>query len=324
MPLFLIRLLALGIIGYFGSAFFKSDKKFQITSKSNCDDAFKQFNLLITICPEKVVKLRRAHNTIRKKITDYFNKTAKIPVPSFFIQGSYKTKTIIENSNTLCDIDLGVFFSEDPGVYPDTLQNHIKKALNGHTSRGVEIKTNCVRLNYVSDFHIDLPIYYQDKYSNKIYFGRRGHHWEQSDPKEFVNWFRTATYGKPQLVRIIRYLKAWADKAKTNSGRKLPSGLALTLWAIEFYESSKRDDIAFFKTSIGILNYLSDNFKGSWTAEMPVEPYDNVLDRLNSTQKSFFYNEFKEMISISADAVSASSKSEALKNWKQIFGYRFK
>jgi hypothetical protein len=119
-------------------------------------------------------------------------------------------------------------------------------------------------------------------------------------------------------------LKAWKDKVETQKRGKLPSGLALTLWAIEFYESSNRDDIAFLKTCTGILEYLNDNYKNFWSAKMPVEPYDNVLDRLNSSQKSFFYDEFKRMVSISANAVSASSKYEALKYWKQIFGFRFK
>ena len=324
MPAFLIRLIALGLITYLGNEFLKSNKKFEITPKSNSDDAFKNFNQLITIHSEKVVKLKRAHNTIRDRITHYFANFTNYPLPNFFIQGSYKTKTIVENINSSCDVDLGVFFPVKPNVQVENLQKHIKNALDGHTTKGIEIKTHCVRLNYVSNFHIDLPIYYTDNYSNRTYFGKRGNQWEHSEPKGFINWFREATYYKPQLVRIIRYLKAWADKVKTESGKKLPSGLALTLWTIEYYESSKRDDVAFFKTCTGILKYLDDNYKSSWSAQMPVEPFDNVLDRLTNYQKSFFYEQFKEMVSVSADAVSSSNRHQAIKFWKQVFGYRFK
>lgn len=313
MPTFLLRLIGLGILVLAGNELYKSNKKFKITSKSNCDESFRRFNQSITIHSDKVTKLRRAHNTIRKRISEYFYNYTNYPIPDFYIQGSYKTKTIIENTDSLCDVDLGVFFPDNPGVHVETLQKHIKKALDGHTSKGVEIQTNCVRLNYVKNFHVDLPIYYTDSFGGKTYFGRRGHHWERSEPKEFVNWFKDVTYRKPQLVRIIRYLKAWADKTKTKTGKKMPSGLALTLWAIEFYENSKRDDIAFFKTCTGILKYLDDYYKSSWNAEMPVEPHDNVLDRLNSLQKSSFYDEFERMVSISADAVSSSSKHNAAK-----------
>ncbi len=324
MPAFLLRLIGLGILVLAGNELFKSNKKFKITSKSNCDESFRRFNQSITIHSDKVAKLRRAHNTIRKRISEYFYNYTNYPIPDFYIQGSYKTKTIIENTDSLCDVDLGVFFPCNPGVHVETLQKHIKKALDGHTSKGVEIITNCVRLNYVKDFHVDLPIYYTDSFWGKTYFGRRGHRWERSEPKEFVNWFKEVTYRKPQLVRIIRYLKAWANNTKIKTGKKLPSGLALTIWAIKFYEGSKRDDVAFFKTCTGILKYLDDYYKSSWSAEMPVEPYDNILDRLNNFQKSLFYDEFKIMVSISADAVSSLKKYDAIRFWKQVFGYRFK
>lgn len=323
MAPWLLRLLALGMITLLGNELLKSKKKFQVTSASNCDDRLRKFNEIITISGEKVEKLKRAHNTIREKVKYHFANNTNLPIPNFYIQGSYKTKTLIENINTICDVDLGVFFPSKPFAEIETLQLHIKKALIGHTTRGVSIKTNCVRLNYVSDFHIDLPIYYTDQKTGKTYFGARGYHWEPSEPKAFVQWFETSTNGKPQLIRIIRYLKAWADNARNRTGRKYPSGLALTLWAVQFYEPSKRDDVSLFNTCSAILQYLKDNFKGSWKATMPVEPFDNVLDRLSGSQKSFFYEELKATIETMADAVSADTKAGAIKKWKQIFGRRF-
>ncbi len=316
-------LIAVGAIGLLGGLVFGSGKKsFKISEESNCDYHLKRFNERITIHPQKVANLKRAHETIRNKVRNHFQTKTNLPVPDFFIQGSYKMKTLVENRSAKCDVDLAVIFPYDPLVWLETLQNHIKNALWNHTTKGIIIKERCVRLNYVRDFHIDLPIYYIDEYG-RTYFGSRGDVWEQADPKSFVEWFKTKTKDRPQLLRLIRYLKAWANHTKIKSGRKFPSGLVLTLWVIKHYQSSTRDDVALFKTCTSILSYLDENFQFQWSAKMPVEPKDNALSRLTSYQKSGFYEEFKKMVSLMTEAVSASHQSTAIGKWKRILGTRF-
>ena len=318
------NLITLGIVTLLGGLVYTAtSKKFTITRESNSDDLLKKFNKIIDIHPDKVSNLKRAHETIRNKIRSYFLHNTNLPLPEFYIQGSYKMKTVVENRNIKCDVDLAVIFPEYPGVKLETIQNHLKNALWNHTNRGVIIKTPCVRLTYVRDFHIDLPIYFTDR-SGKMYFGSRGNDWELSDPKAFVKWFKKKTANRPQLIRIIRYLKAWADHTKTKNGIKFPSGLVLSLWAIEYYESSARDDVALFNTSSSILNYLDENFKYQWQAKIPVAPFDNVLNRLSGSQKSAFYQELKKMVSSMAEAISAESKSKARPKWNMIFGSRFR
>ncbi|MCB0497229.1 MAG: hypothetical protein KDC79_13905 [Cyclobacteriaceae bacterium] len=318
------NLIALGLLALFGGLLYTSNrKKFEITKESNSDELLKRFNKLIDIHPDKIASLKKAHETIRSKLKNYFYQNTTLPIPDFYIQGSYKMKTVVENRNIKSDVDLAVIFSEYPGVKLETLQNHIKSALWNHTTQGVIIKNPCVRLTYVRDFHIDLPIYFKGK-NGKLYFGSRGNDWQPSDPKAFVEWFQKNTAGKPQIVRIIRYLKAWADHTKTKRGIKFPSGLALSLWAIKYYQSSTRDDVALFNTCSGILYYLDKNFKYQWQAKMPVAPLDNVLSKLSDSQKSAFYEELKEMVSLMTEAVSAKSLSKARPKWNRIFGDRFR
>lgn len=323
MPPVLLRLLTLGLIAWAGSKLFQSEEEAEISEKSNSDDDFKKFNRRIEISPEKVEKLKRAHYTIRDKVSRYIQYNTRLPIPSFFIQGSYKTKTLIENTTIKSDVDLGIIFPYEPNLSIESIQNHIRNALLGHTRHGITIKTPCVRLNYVSDFHIDLPVYFIDKREGKTFFGARGYEWEESDPKGFIAWFKKQTQNRPQLTRIIRYLKAWLENVKGKTGRKLPSGLAITLWAIEFYEKDDRDDIAFIQTCLSILEYLDNNYQSSWNAIMPVAPFDDVLDRLNSSQKDFFYDELKCLSEKGMKALTSDNKSTAIKEWRRIFGDKF-
>jgi len=312
--------IGIGYIIYKG--FFASDEV-KVTEASDSHNNFLRFNDTISISPEKISNLRSAHNTIREKLTNYFSHYPHIPPIQFFIQGSYKMGTMVENMNQFSDVDLGVYFQEKPNVKISTLQWHIKKALTGHTSKGLEVKKMCIRLKYVRDFHIDLPIYYIDYYG-KIYFGTKAYGWQKSDPKDFIKWFKNNTQNNPQLIRIIRYLKAWADYRKFITNKKYPSGLVLTLWVIKYYEENQRDDVAFVYTCDKILQYLNDNYQTNWEATMPVTPYDNTLNRLTKNQKKYFYNDFKEMLEESIEAIGSSNYSSAKGIWKQVFGYRFK
>ncbi|MBN2595416.1 MAG: hypothetical protein JXR82_01360 [Marinifilaceae bacterium] len=318
--LILRALVGVGVI-YAVKELFASDEV-HVTNRSDCHSKFLEFNSTISISQEKKSNLISAHNTIRDKLTAYFSNFSDVPEIHFFIQGSYKMGTMVENMNRFSDVDLGIYFQGYPHIDIGIIQWHIKEALTGHTSREVEMRRYCVRLNYVRDFHIDLPVYYRDFYGN-IYFGTKGNGWQKSDPKKFISWFKKNIENKPQLVRIIRYLKAWVDHQKQKTNRIYPSGLALTLWVIEYYVEDSRDDVAFVYTCDKILEYLDEYYHTDWKADMPVAPYDNVLSRLTDSQKENFYKEFKSMVKSSIEAVSSSDNFSAKYTWKQIFGYRF-
>jgi hypothetical protein len=294
-----------------------------IAKASDCTPEFVTFCKRISISTNRVENLKKAHTAIRKKVRDYFDNYTDIEKPEFFIQGSYKMKTLIEPPNLKCDVDLGVYFYDRPSVSYSTIQKYLKEALDKHTTQGVELKQKCVRLHYVFDFHIDLPIYYMGKNGKTIYFGSRSEEWIPSDPRKFILWFKLKTNGKPQLVRIIRYFKSWAANIQHRSARKMPSGLALTLLTINFYRKSSRDDVAFCLTALSIYKHLNDYYVSDWSIKMPVAPYDNVIERFSNTQRNAFLNELKEMSTLVSQAVTSNNRRAALMKWRKIFGQQF-
>lgn len=289
-------------------------------SKINLHNNFCQFNQRIEPLYEKVKNLRSGHNAIRDVVVRYLSDKGESE-PDFFIQGSYKTKTLIENRDPNCDVDLGVYFQGKPRASIKTLRYYISDALKFHTSRGTSIKRQCVRLHYVREFHIDLPIYYTQ--NGRTYYANGDNEWIRSEPKKFVYWFQEKVRKNPQVVRIIRYFKAWSDKVKSTTNRKMPGGIVLTIWVFQFYESHYRDDVAFTKTVKSLFNYLNTTDVNYWEAKMVVEPFDNTLDRLNNGQRSFFLSELETMMGNATKAIKAHNYLEAETKWRKVFGRLF-
>lgn len=293
-----------------------------ISSKSNCNEDFLVFNENLNIPKYKLKNLKRARKTLQRIIKDYFREHPDFSIPHFATQGSYVSGTIIRNEQDLCDFDVGVYFFTKPHVRYETIQNHIKKALTGHTTAGIKLMSKCIRLNYKGDFHIDMPIYYTlDR--KKFFLGSKGNNWQICDSKHFKDWVKENTQDLPQAIRIVRYCKAWADLYRQKRKIKMPSGLVFTIWAIQYYESNERDDVAFVHTAARILKYLKDNFQSSWSCNMPVAPFDNVLNKLNTNQQANFYKALEEVVKAGTEALGKEEKESAQKIWKGVFGKRF-
>lgn len=139
---------------------------------------------------------------------------------------------------------------------------------------------------------------------------------EESDPKQFYEWFNDQCKGFPQKRRLIRYLKAWADKHKN----KMPSGLALTVFAIQHYSADDRDDLALLKT----LKYIKAFVSITWSCILPTCPNDDVLARLSNDQKSNFIDALDELIDRMEEITSDDCDEETAKDiCQKVFGSYF-
>jgi hypothetical protein len=321
----LLRLIALVGAGILGYELFKKkpkEKGFSITRASNCHESFLTFNQNLNIPSTKRQLLIRSRQAIENKLKDYFKSKGTSEVPMTWIQGSYKLGTIIRTKHDTCDIDMGMYFFVQPNVEPRTLLQNVNRALNDHTTGSISIRRKCVRVNYAGDFHIDIPVYYRDQIKNKQWLATKEYGWEESDPKLFWEWFKHKTTSKPQLVRVIRYAKAWLNNYAVKTGRKAPSGLALTIWYIKNFVPHQRDDASFFYSSLRLMGQLSGHV-GSWDCRMPVKPQDDLIIRVDEYQRRNFKEDLKQMLNDATRAVVANSKTEASEIWKSIFGKWF-
>lgn len=287
--------------------------------KTNCNDEFIQFDKNLSITKSKLKKLKTARNAVQDKIKLHFKEMENYTVPKFYIQGSSQIGTIIRDKKDFCDFDVGVYFFKPNSTF-ETIQKNIKKALENHTNGKVRLLEKCVRVHYSGDFQIDMPIYYTDDNKN-FYLGSKNNNWNICDSKFFKNWVLEKTKDDSQTIRLIRYFKAWADNYKY----KLPSGLAFTIWVINYKSNDKRDDIAFIQTAANILKNLNNKYLSSsrWKCTMPIEPKDNVLDNLTSAQKTKFKLALEELVKNGVEALHSNSKVNSINKWKKICGKRF-
>ena len=225
--------------------------------------------------------------------------------------------TIINPIDGNYDIDDGVYFlfDEEPTQAVTTFHKWIYDAVNGYTNTPPSDKNTCIRVFFQAGHHIDLPIYYKVG-DNSPMLGHKSKGWVSSDPKEFMDWFKSKTDQSGQLRRIIRYFKAWKDNKKG----ELPSGLILTILVVNHIKYNSRDDIALRDTLVEIKNSLDSNF----CCYRPTTPTDEDLFKdFSQTRKDYFLDRLSSFVQSANEAIVSDDHQKASKKWESHLGNRF-
>lgn len=238
--------------------------------------------------------------------------------PTFYTQGSgaSRMKTIIIKSDKTYDADRGVYLSNKPEVDAETVQKYVYEAVKDHTEDGAEHRVKCIRVIYRCAYNIDFTIYYEVEEETYSFLAVKGKGWIKDDPSKMIEWFESLKDENGQLIRIVKYLKAWASECDF----KMPSGIALTVWAsknIVLHEN--RDDKALSQT----LNAIKNAVNFSQNCHSPVEPFDDLTSKLSEEQKKNFMDALSNFCEDANKAISESNQLEASLLWKKHLGDRF-
>lgn len=282
---------------------------------ANCNKLFLDFDEDLNITSSKRTKLIKSRDNIRDAITDFFKKNHSEYTPEYYIQGSYKLGTLIRTKDDTCDLDNGVYFMcKKPSVTCTTIQGWVYDAVKDITDTLPEHKRKCIRVIFKGDYHIDLPVYYELE-DKKPMLAIKNDDWTESDPVAFQDWFLKKQDEDGQLKRIVKYLKSWCD----NLRNKMPSGLAMTVLASNYYVKNERDDIA-LKT---ILDSMKMNLNIIFSCTMPVTPYDDLFGKYDETRKKNFLSALDNFVSDATAAVNEPNQKKSSKLWKKHLGDRF-
>ena len=284
---------------------------------ANLDTLFKKFDTELNITKTKKESLMKSRDYLRDKIRDYFKENHKDYKPKFYIQGSYKMGTLIRTKDDTCDIDDGVWFDSNPDdVTCTTLQTWVKNAVEG-TTDDIQHRKKCITVNYKADYNIDLPVYVYDEENDKNpSLAIKNGDWREDDPRQMIDAFNAAKDSKGQLLKIVRYLKAWCDYKR----EKMPSGLAMTILAMNNFQTNDRDDIALKFTLIEIEKTLKKKFE----CIVPAIPYDNIFAEYDETRKANFLNNLSSFITDAKKAIDDEKNLlKASRLWQKHLENRF-
>lgn len=273
-----------------------------------------------------------------------------------FNQGSYSMGTGVKPEDEDYDIDVGIRFDIDHDDYKDPIvpKKWVRDALDGHT-KSVKIRRSCVTVTYQKDdepvYHVDFAIYANNNTCGKMYVAKgkefsdvENKVWELSDPLgliDAINGKYTDTEDRYQFKRTIRYMKKWKMHNSSFSGNGVPTGIALTVLAYNIFAVSKEYDFYASKYVYNDFNALHsfvlaikncfvwqysselETFYHSIAAYLPVDPGNNLFEKMTENQMESLYQEISTMLNKLDEASEKTKKSEACEIMVELFGEDF-
>ncbi len=259
--------------------------------------------------------MKISNDAIRDAVRKFFKEKHPNYKPTFFKQGSSKTKNRIRTKEDTCDQDDGVYFESNPdNVTCTTLQGWVKEAVEGITDATPQHRKKCITVDFKAGYSIDLPVFIYDKNKQEHpLLAVKDSEFQEDDPKEFIEEFNRVKDSGGQMIRTSRYLKSWCDYKR----EKMPSGLAMTVLTMNHLQKNQRDDVALKFTLIEIEKELKREFK----CMMPTTPKDNLFKDFDEIKKKNFMNNLSEFIKDAKEAVdNEKNLLKASRCWQKHFG----
>lgn len=251
------------------------------------------------------------------------NKTS-YKIAEILEQGSVAMSTVTQNENNDYDIDVAIVFDETNlnGLEHIAVKNMVVEALKKKCTNfktEPEALTNCVRIIYSDNYHIDFAIYRRIKNSDGSYkYEHAGSDWRERNPRAINNWFKDEIkeHGK-KLRQAVRLSKMFC---KSRSSWQMPGGLIQSVLCDEKIQSYDRLDEIFYYTIKEMCNRLeSDKEVNNPTSEQSLLLKQKDRDKVNN-----LYNRLNDYLA-KLDILFSDecTEKEAIEAWYEFFNHDF-
>lgn len=189
------------------------------------------------------------------------------PLPQVIAsQGSYQMRTMVQDADNDYDIDDGVYFARDDLVDADGVEltapqarERVRTALarDKRLDSPATCRTNCVRQDFPTGYHIDVPVYrivVGDEGEDDTFELASGDDWIPSDARAVTCWFngevrlrnaqgelKQGDSDGSQLRRITKLTKKFSRRSASWKG-KTTSGICITKLVVDHFSASTNGD----------------------------------------------------------------------------------
>ena len=297
-------------------------------------DLSKKFNEFYS---NKVVLPKKETNRLREKkkiniqrlkdgLVEYSEENKKYyKVAETIEQGSVAMATVTQNEKNDYDIDVAIIFDENNlgDLGPGAVKNMVANALErkcGTLKNPPEIKTNCVRITYADNYHLDFAIYRRIKNDDGSYnYEHAGSKWTSRDPRAINRWFKDEVIKNGANVRkAVRLSKMFC---KSRDKWVMPGGLIQSVLCCEKIQEYERIDELFYYTLVEIKNRLEYDSD----VKNPTDQSQTLLP--NQAHKDEVQN-YKNRIESYLEKLSPlfeedCTEKEAYDTWYEFFNHDF-
>ena len=240
-------------------------------------------------------------------------------------QGSVAMSTVTQNQKNDYDIDIAIVF-DDVNLnglgyrdVKDMVVKALKKKCTGFKTEP-QAKTNCVRIVYADNYHIDFAIYRRFKNDDGSYsYEHAGSEWRPRDPRAINNWFKDEiqVHGE-KLRQCVRLSKMFC---KSRDSWNMPGGLIQSVLCDEKIQSYDRMDEMFYYTMKEIQKRLNNNIE----VYNPTDTTQNLLLKQSDRDKMNNLNSrLKDKLS-KLDVLfdDECTKQQAIEAWNEFFKHSY-
>lgn len=245
-------------------------------------------------------------------------------------QGSYALGTLIKpvDDNDEYDADIQIVMNPNPQWEPKDYVNEINRTLSGNKvyADKLRLKTRCVTVDYVRDFHLDaVP---RVTFSGKHYVcNRADNKFEETDGDGYRNWFNEKnriTGGN--LKRAVRLLKHLRDHKNSFSAKSI----LLTTLAGNTIRVSDKGTVAVstvadtLETVLSRMNGYLQQHPNMPVIKNPVLSTEDFNRHWDQRRYSNFRDRVQSYARTAKQAKAQPDAEKAIKLWQELFGDKFR
>lgn len=274
--------------------------------------------------------MQRAHQFVREKLTSIDEVAERKTGRGTYLQGSYPLHTAVRPCDETEAYDVDVVLAADFRKETERIisgsrvlqwvQDCLESigTYQGKTTR----KSCCVRIDYESDdqrFHLDVvPAHRPNTLQGSI---KIPPNWSQSDPRGYIDWFRSQCGGDDWLLHVVRLLKYWR-----NLQNSTPNSMILTTLAAQHSPSNAESlDDALVKTMSSIKGWMQGQTLGRIEVPNPSMQKENLARNWSSHHQHRFQNRLSGALATAKEALDSTDEEESINLWNQpeLFNEQF-